>query len=143
MNGGSRFTSFFLGILVHEMTHAVLDRDGTARGLPLWLNEGWAERLSWKRQGAEDLTFAQKIELQAEAREHRLTPLPAWGRIRFSYLQCRAAAMFLERAAGRDAMLAVVRRTLQGEPFERALDRETRWTVDDLNRKFVEWVEHL
>ncbi len=58
-------------------------------------------------------------------------------------LAVRAAATFFERAAGRDAMLAVVRRTLQGEPFERALERETRWTVDDLNRKLVESVEHL
>lgn len=143
VNGGSRFTSAFQGLLVHEMTHAVLDHRGTAAGLPLWVNEGLAERLGWKRQGIEDLTFGQKMTLQAEAREHRLTPLPAWGRVTFSYLQCQAAALFFERTAGREKMLAVVRRTLQGEPFEHALDGELRWTIDDLNRKFVEWVEHL
>ncbi len=40
-------------------------------------------------------------------------------------------------------MLAIVRRTLEGEPFERALDREVRWSVSDLEREFVGWVDHL
>lgn len=143
VNGGSRFTSGFLGLLVHEMTHAVLDAHGTADLLPRWLNEGLADLLGWRRQGVDELTFGQKLELQTAAREHRLLPLPSSATVPFPYLRCRAAAMFLEKKAGKDAMLVVVRRTLEGEPFERALDREVRWTSDDLDRKLVEWVEHL
>lgn len=141
LNGGSKFTSAFQGLLVHEMTHAVLDARGTADDLPIWINEGLAERLGWKRRGVEDLTFGQKTDLQAAAREHVLTPLPVHGR--FAYLQCRAAVLFFERTAGKEKLQAVIRRTLEGQPFERALDAEVRWTTDDLNRKFVEWIEHL
>lgn len=54
-----------------------------------------------------------------------------------------AAVLFVEKRAGRDKLLAVVRRTLDGEPFEQALDRETRWSMVDLEREFADWVEHL
>jgi hypothetical protein len=143
VNGGSRFTEGFAGLLVHELTHAVLDHRGTARGLPLWLNEGLAERMSWRRKGVEDLSFAQRTELRRAAAEKQLVPLPAWGQVTFTYLQCYAAALFFERKQGKDVMMQVIRRTLDGEPFERALDHETRWGMEDFHREFVGWVEHL
>jgi len=51
VNGGSRFDDGFAGLVVNEMTHAVLDHRGSLRQLPLWLNEGPAERLSYMRRG--------------------------------------------------------------------------------------------
>ena len=143
VNGGNRLDDRFAGGIVHEMTHALLDYRGTSRNLPLWVNEGLAERLGFKRQGQDGLAPNQIALLQYEGREKRLLPLPTWGRVTWSYLQCFAAALFFEQRAGRAAMLAVVHRALQGEPFERALDRELRWTFADLEREFASWVEHL
>ena len=65
------------------------------------------------------------------------------GLARDQYLHCYAAVLFLEKKAGKEKLLAVVRRTLEGEPFERALDGETRWSTVDLERELVDWVEHL
>ncbi len=143
VNGGSRLNDKFSGLVVHEMTHAVLDYRGTAGRLPLWLNEGLAERLSWRRRGLDDLAPNQAAEVQYARRQGTLVPLPAWGHVTFDYLQCYAAALFFEKKVGKDRMLAVVRRTLQGESFERALDQEVRWTMADLEREFVAWVDHL
>jgi hypothetical protein len=60
-----------------------------------------------------------------------------------NYLQFYAAALFIEKKVGKDKLLAVVRRTLQGESFEHALDQEVRWTIRDLEREFAAWVDRL
>ena len=144
VNGGSRLDDWLAGTLVHEITHALLDARGTGHLLPTWLNEGFAERLAWQRKGLDSLQPNQVSELQVALRGRRLTPLPAVGGLsRFGYLQSYAAALFLETKHGRGTLLAVVRRTLRGEPFEKALDAETRWRQEDLEREFVSWIEHL
>jgi hypothetical protein len=144
VNGGRRLDDGFAGLLVHEMTHAVLDGGRTGHLLPTWVNEGLAERLSWKRRGLEDLAPNQVWELKGALGEGRLLPLPARGVLSpFGYLQAYAAVLFLERRIGRDRLLAVVRRTLGGEPFERALDAEARLTPGQLERELASWVDHL
>jgi hypothetical protein len=143
VNGGRRLNDAFSGLMVHEMAHAVLDEHGTSARLPLWVNEGLAERLRWRRQGLEDLAPNQKQELQQLRREGLLIPLPTFGRERLSYLQCYAATLFLEKKAGKARLLAMVQRALEGEPFERALDKELRLTQQDLERELAVWVDHL
>jgi hypothetical protein len=142
VNGGSRLNDGFAGTMVHELTHAFLDYHGTGLRLPTWLNEGLAERLAWKRKGLEELAPNQVMSIQYARRQGKLTPLPVWANT-MDYLQFYAAALFVEKKVGKDKLLAVVRRTLQGEPFERVLDREVRWTVSDLEREFVAWVDRL
>ncbi|HET6923964.1 MAG TPA: hypothetical protein VFI16_12525 [Anaeromyxobacteraceae bacterium] len=144
VNGGNRLDDRFAGGIAHEMVHAVLDHQGTAWRLPTWLDEGLAERVAWQRKGLPDLAPNQVLELQYHGRERALVPLPTRGHLtRAGYLHCYAAVLFVERKAGREKLLAVVRRTLEGEPFEKALDRETRWSTADLEREFADWVEHL
>ncbi|HEY6006392.1 MAG TPA: hypothetical protein VIV57_26165 [Anaeromyxobacter sp.] len=144
VNGGRRLDDRFAGLLVHEMTHAVLDGERTGHLLPTWVNEGLAERLSWKRRGLEDLAPNQVWELKGALGQGRLLPLPARGYLSpFGYLQAYAAVLFLERKLGRERLLAVVRRTLGGEPFERALDAEARLTLPQLERELASWVDHL
>lgn len=143
VNGGNRLDDRFAGGMAHEMVHAVLDSQGTAWRLPTWVNEGLAERVAWQRKGLSDLAPNQVEELKYAGRERRLTPLPVRGLAREQYLHCYAAVLFVERKAGRETLLAVVRRTLDGEPFEKALDREARWSVEDLEREFADWVAHL
>ncbi len=144
VNGGNRLDDHFAGGMAHEMVHAVLDQQGTAWRLPTWLNEGLAARVGWKRMGLDDLAPNQILELQYHGRERALVPLPMHGHLsRAGYLHCYAAVLFVEKKAGKEKLLGVVRRTLDGEPFERALDRETRWSMADLERDFADWVEHL
>lgn len=143
VNGGSRLNDRFAGTMVHELTHAMLDYQGTGTRLPTWLNEGLAERLAWKRKGLDELAPNQVMSIQAARRQGTLTPLPAWGAIKMDYLQFYAAALFVEKKVGKDKLLAIVRRTLEGESFERVLDQEVRWSVSDLEREFVAWVDRL
>lgn len=143
VNGGSRLNDHFAGLMVHELTHAFLDYRGTGGRLPTWLNEGLAERLAWKRKGLDELAPNQVMSIQSARRQGKLTPLPAWGVVTLDYLQFYAAALFVEKKLGRDKLLVIVQRTLQGEAFERALDQEVRWTVSDLEREFVAWVDRL
>jgi len=144
VNGGNRLDDRFAGGIAHEMVHAVLDHQGTAWRLPTWLDEGLAERVGWRRKGLEDLAPNQVLELQYAGRQRVLTPLPLQGHLsQPGYLRCYAAVLFVERKAGKEKLLGVVRRTLEGEPFEKALDRETRWSMADLEREFADWVEHL
>lgn len=144
VNGGNRLDDRFAGGITHEMVHAVLDHRGTAWRLPTWLNEGLAERAAWQRKGLQDLAPNQVAEIQYAGRQRVLTPLPLQGHLtRAGYLRCYAAVLFVEKKAGKEKLLAVVRRTLEGEPFERALDGETRWSMASLESDFASWVEHL
>lgn len=143
VNGGNRLDDGFAGGIAHEMVHAVLDHRGTAWRLPTWLNEGLAERVAWQRKGLADLAPNQVEELKYAGRQRVLTPLPLRGLAREQYLHCYAAVLFVEQKAGKEKLLAVVRRTLEGEAFERALDGETRWSTADLEREFADWVDHL
>ena len=141
VNGGARLDDRFAGLIVHEMAHAVLDARGMAASLPRWLDEGLAERLSWKRRGMEDLAPNQVGELKQAGEKRALVPLPATGQLsRFGYLQSYAAVLFLDSRFGRGKVLALVRATLGGEPFDRALQRELGWSGTDLDREFAAWV---
>jgi hypothetical protein len=144
VNGGARLDGWFQGMMVHETTHAFLDHRGTAGGLPTWLNEGLAERISYRRRGQDGLTTTQVGQLE-DALEHRLlTPLPAHARLsQFGYLQSFAAVLYLEQKIGKEQLLRIVRRTLERGSFEQALDAELRWSVPQLEEGFRYWVDHL
>ena len=142
VNGGTRLDDRFAGLVVHEMAHAVLDDRGTAASLPRWLDEGLAERLSWKRRGMDGLAPSQVAELKQAAGTQVLTPLPATRDLsRFGYLQAFAAVLFLETKFGHDKVLALVHATLGGEPFDRAMQRELGWSTVDLEKAFTVWVD--
>jgi len=141
LNGGGGLDDRLAGLVVHEMVHAALDARGTAAALPRWLDEGLAERLAWSRRGQEEPSPGQWAELRQARERRRLTPLPLeWTLAPGDYLRSWAAVIFLERRAGRDRLLAVVRATLGGEHFEKALRRETALSVEDLERAFEDWV---
>jgi hypothetical protein len=141
LNGGARLDDRLAGLVVHEMVHAALDARGTAAALPRWLDEGLAERLAWSRRGQEEPSPGQWAELRQAREARRLTPLPLeWTLAPGDYLRSWAAVVFLERRLGRDRLLAAVRATLAGEPFERALRRETGLSGEEVERAFEDWV---
>jgi hypothetical protein len=108
------------------------------------VNEGIAERLGFGRRGQEALATNQVGQLE-DALEHRLlTPLPPRGPLsRFGYLQGFASILYLEQKYGKDLLLRVVRRTLERDSFERALDAELRLSIAQIEEGFRCWVDHL
>jgi hypothetical protein len=144
VNGGARLDDRLAGVVVHELCHAALDSRGTARSLPRWLDEGLAERLSWQRRGLESPAPNQVAELRQARERKALVPLPREGELsRLDYLRSWAAVVFLEQRVGRARLLAVVRATLAGEPFDRALARELSLTPEEVDRGFDAWVGGL
>jgi hypothetical protein len=144
VNSGARLDDRFAGVVVHEMVHAALDARGTASALPRWLDEGLAERLSWRRRGLEAPAPNQVAELK-QARERRdLVPLPRTGELsRQGYLGAWAAVVFLDGRFGRERVMATVRATLGGATFEKALRREMSLSPEDLDAAFEAWVGGL
>jgi hypothetical protein len=144
VNGGARLNGWFEGLMVHETTHAFLDDRGTGARLPTWVNEGLAERLGYRRQGQQSLTTTQVTQLE-DGLEHRLlTPLPVRGQLsRFGYLQSFASILYLEQKLGKEQLLRIVRRTMEKDTFEQALDAEARLSIGQLEEGFRYWVDHL
>jgi hypothetical protein len=144
VNGGASLDGWFQGMMVHETTHAFLDHAGTAGWLPMWLNEGLATRLDYRRRGQDGLTTTQVGQLE-DALEHRLlTPLPVRGPpSRFAYLQSFASILYLEQKVGKEQLLRIVKRTMTMGSFEKALDAELRLSTAQLEEGFRYWVDHL
>ena len=144
VNGGARLDDRFAGVVVHEMVHAALDARGTAWALPRWLDEGLAERLSWRRRGLEAPAPNQVAELKQARERKELVPLPRAGELsRQGYLKAWAAVVFLEGKFGREPVMAMVRATLGGEPFEKAVRTEIGLSPEDVDRAFEAWVGGL
>ncbi len=144
VNGGARLDDRLAGLLVHEMVHAALDARGTASALPRWLDEGLAERAGWRKRGLESPAPNQVMELKQARERKELVPLPRSGEVsRLGYLTSWAAVVFLEGEFGRERVMAAVRATLAGEPFERALRRETGLSPEGVDRAFEDWVGRL
>lgn len=144
VNGGNRLDGSFSGEMAHEMTHAVLDYRGTAHRLPAWFNEGLAERVAFRLRGLDGLATNQAQELKSSAEHGTLGPLQNREPLSpFGYLQAYSAVWFVETRFGREALLRIADRTLQGEAFESALRAETRWSIAELEREWIAWTERL
>jgi hypothetical protein len=144
VNGGNRLNSQFASEIAHEMTHAVLDYQGTAHRLPAWFNEGLAERVAWIQRGLDVLATHQADELKRSVAQDARAPLQLKGPLRpFGYLESYAAVLLLEQRAGRRGLLSIATKTLGGEPFESALRKETHWSMNELERELTIWIERL
>jgi hypothetical protein len=144
VNGGAHLDDRFAGVVVHELVHAALDARGTAWALPRWLDEGLAERLSWRRRGLEAPAPNQVAELKQARDRNELVPLPRTGELsRQGYLKSWAAVVFLEEKFGRERVMATVRATLAGEPFQKAVRSEIGLSPEDVDRAFEAWVGGL
>ena len=88
INGGNRLNDRFSGTIDHEMTHALIDCRGTSRYLPIWFNEGLAERSRWRRLQLRQLAPNQVSELKYARQQKKLIPLPSRGALTpYQYLQ--------------------------------------------------------
>jgi hypothetical protein len=144
VNGTARLDDRIAATIVHELAHAALDARGAASRLPRWLEEGLCERLSWQRRGVAGPAPAQAAELRQARDRRELLPLPVAGELtRLGYLESWASVVWLEGTVGRERLLATVRSTLAGEPFEAAARRELGMGQEEIDRAFGAWVGGL
>jgi hypothetical protein len=143
-NGGARLDAWFAGMLSHELAHALVDVRGTGARLPMWLNEGIAERVEAQRRGTDRLDGVQVNRLESALDQRTLVPLPrGYPLSEFGYLQCFAAILFLEAELGHEKLTATIRRAVEGAGFEKALESEAGWTPRKVEEGFAHWVDHL
>jgi hypothetical protein len=144
VNGGKRLNDRFAGLLEHELTHAVIDARSTGGRVPLWLNEGLAERFDWRRRGLTDLAPNQKVELKRAQQSGQLIPLAKSGPLSpFDYLRCYAAVLYLEKCCGPKNLAKLVRAMLDGQSLESSMRSIARSRPDVFEREFAAWVEGL
>lgn len=129
INGGIAIDGEFTGMLVHEMTHAVLDSAGKGRMFDTWLNEGLAEVFEHEATGRAAIDDVQRLFLKDARRNGDIglltsvrAPLDA-----NRYLQSFAAVTLLMQKCGRAKVLGFYRAIATGAaPDEawRALDTD-------------------
>ena len=132
--------SDLLALLTHEYAHALF-RDALGSDEPFFLNEGIAEREEERIRGARGLVRAQWWTLLDATRSGEWVPLPQLvggfagleGKTALlAYLESRAAIEIIEvRRPG--AIARWLNRCARGEPWVRALTRETGWDVRGLD----------
>ncbi len=142
INGGNNLERGFQARLRHEFVHARLDGSGTARRLPLWLNEGLAEIVKYDALGSNTLADNQFADLKELAKLGQLLPLPTAGDpSRTDYFRSYAAARFLLERFGGDRVGAMLRAVLrpQGVPLSAAFESELGTSLDAFQSAFTEW----
>ncbi|MEL6546483.1 MAG: hypothetical protein AAFQ82_17785 [Myxococcota bacterium] len=143
VNGGIPIRRSFVGLLHHEMTHAVLDAKGRSRVLPRWLNEGLAERAEAIAMGRREIDQVQRLYLKDGLRDGELPALESMGAPKNAtqYLQCQAAIHFAFQKYGRETVLEAVRDALENGSFEDSWSKATSTTVRRFDTLFRDWIE--
>jgi hypothetical protein len=128
-----------LALLVHEYAHAVF-RDVMKSDQPFFINEGIADREEERVRGRDQLAREEWRRLLDALRAEEWIPLRSivrgFGglegkRALLAYLESRAAIEMIETAQP-GAIGRWLARCARGERWERALVRETGWTLQRL-----------
>lgn len=130
--------------LGHEIAHLIVRRS-LGSGLPLWLEEGYAEDVSDRGYAV----FYRARGYQALPRERsapawiplsRLTAFrqyPEADEVTPFYRQSRSLVAFLVREKGKDAFLKFFKTSARGTPLQEALGEAFGWSsLDALERPF-------
>ncbi len=122
INGGIAIDGEFSGMLVHEMTHAVLDAAGKAGNFDTWLNEGLAEVFEHEAMGVGEVDDVQRLFLKDARRNGEIglltsvrAPLDA-----SRYLQSFAAVTLLMQRHGRAKVIGFYRAIATGSSADQA-----------------------
>ncbi len=131
-------------LLVHEYVHALF-HDALGSHRPFFLNEGIAESEEERVRGRSSLSRRDWRELLEALRADAWIPLASLvrgfaglegGRSATAYLESRAAVQLIEdrHPAG---VARWLERCAQGAPWERALEAETGWNLDQLESALI------
>lgn len=129
-------------VLAHEITHAVLFRalGPHIRELPLWLNEGIAQRES------EPMSLNQRELLAEAAAEGTLIPLPRLSkhfpkdRIALAYAESASAVDYMVREHGPRSVRILISELADTNSFDKAMLAATGKTGD---RFTGDWYAHI
>lgn len=116
INGGIAIDGEFQGLLVHEMTHAVLDVEHKGGRFDTWLNEGLAELFEHEAMGRAEIDDVQRLFLKDARRNGDIGLLTAiHGPLDANrYLQSFAAVTVLRQRHGRAKVLELYRAIATG-----------------------------
>ena len=144
VNGGARIAGWFIGMLHHEMTHAVLDHRGKGRNVPVWMNEGLAEWFDYKAQGEFGLSAGNKSLLRNSHNRNELAAL-TWrgGLSKYHYVISYAAVLWVAETAGEQTLFDLAKDLSMGTPLAKALDTHLHLTRQALIKAFRRWVGGL
>ena len=141
INGGLPINAAFKGLLVHELTHAVLDSQHHGGAFPVWLNEGLAEYLQREALGRTDIDAVQRVLLKDALRKSEIgalstlrQPLEA-----NAYLASFAAVSLLMEQFGRVKVLELYRSIATGTKAEDAW-KKLGADPDAFSKTFTKWV---
>jgi hypothetical protein len=130
--------------LVHELTHAVVDRLTGGRSIPRWLNEGLARYLGREGAGREPVSDLEWLSLKELAKQGRL---PALRTLRhryaaggMTYLVGVGVAAYIKEKHGFDTVRRYLASRRTGTPHEQAFQRAFGMGEAELERRFREAV---
>ena len=141
VNAGIRIDGRFTGLLAHEMTHAVLDKEGRGHSLPGWLNEGIAEYFRYKVLGRLGVDDVQRLFLKDAERDGDLRVLPQ-GHVLSpnDYLASYAAICFMTDTYGKRAPFDLAIAIVKGASESSAATNVIHTSTDAIERAFFDWV---
>jgi hypothetical protein len=130
-------------LLRHELVHAFVREASGGDKVPAWLNEGLAQFLA--KDPSRDLAAARKRAAGREgvplARLERAFATLPEAEIPFAYAQSLLFVAYLDRAHGRDSLLAMVRGVREGKSVEASFEAWTRTplslAVEDFAAEFA------
>ena len=141
INGGLPITAAFKGLLVHELTHAVLDSQQHGGAFPVWLNEGLAEYLQRESLGRTEIDAVQRVLLKDALRKNEIGALHALRQPLETngYLESFAAVAMLMQQYGRVNVLGLYRSIATGTKPEEAW-KKLGADPDAFNKSFTKWI---
>ena len=117
------------GTLTHEMTHARLHRGITGRGFrapyPTWFDEGLATHVAGHPDWRGEVTAAQRVRVRQVGRFWQLRDAFEELGVGRTYRAAAEEVAAIEAAAGREGLLALIRRAHKGEDFDAVLAEVT------------------
>jgi hypothetical protein len=141
INGGLPINAAFKGLLVHELTHAVLDSQHHGGAFPVWLNEGLAEYLQREALGRTEIDPVQRVLLKDALRKNEIGALSTLRQPleTNAYLASFAAVSLLMESHGRVNVLELYRSIATGTKPEDAW-KKLGADPDAFNKTFSKWI---
>ena len=131
--------------LIHELTHAIIDRLVAGGRVAVWLNEGVARYLGRKGAGKTKITDIEWLSLKQLAQRKQLAPLRALRHTRgggMAYLLGSAVTEYIHKHHGLFRVTDYLRFIREGQPHARAFDRAFGVDEATFERRFLQYLSN-
>ncbi len=131
-------------LVVHELSHVLLDQATGGARLPRWFNEGVAMWQSRQWRWGQDFTMNKAVFL------HQLIPLSqidnmllfSSSRAQLAYTESFLALIYLFQLGGREALQKLVQQMASGKRFSQALFEVYGCSEKEFATEWEEYVQH-